>query len=278
MSSSPTTPNVQTSSTRVPQPTEPVAGRAVTTASPQFRWTTIPGANQFELQLGSGEDFEKIYYETVVDGPTTIRLPDLLPDGVDRVCWRVRVTDGEDVSWSTPATFFVSEEEADTEGDFLLDAPPVPIRPLDGESVAAQAVTFTWEQVPEASGYRVQIASTDAFQDPVAELTLDRTTHLTLYEAVPEGHEELYWRVRPLFSGGTEGQWSRTAHFQPESAPQDAVESTPDVDGNGSSSKESPRAAGPARTSRTSRVMAWTFISVLLISFALTILLIGWAS
>lgn len=259
----------------VPQPTNPVAKQTVTEASTTFRWTAIPDVNQFRIQLAPGENFETLYHETVVEGPSEIRLADVLPENAESVFWRVRVNDDEDAPWSSPASFLVSERERATGGDFVVDAPPVPIRPRDGESVASSGTTLTWEQVPEASGYRVQVGGRDTFEDPIVDLTLDRTTHLTLYDSLPDARDELYWRVRPLFSGGAEGRWSETARFQTE--PEAAGEPRDPVDAEASPG-QSARAAGPAQTARTSGAMAWGFISLLLVSFVLTILAIMWVS
>lgn len=259
----------------VPQPTNPVADQTVTEASTTFQWTTVPDVNQFRIQLAPGENFETLYHETVVEGPSQIRLTEVLPENAERVVWRIRVDDREDAPWSSPASFFVSERERATGGDFVVDASPVPIRPRDGESVVPSGTTLTWEQVPEASGYRVQVGGTDAFEDPIVDLTLDRTTHLTLYEPLPDAREDLYWRVRPLFSGRAEGRWSETVRFQTESEPTGGARNPVDDE---TSASQSPRAAGPAQTARTSGVMAWGFISLLLVSFALTILLIMWVS
>lgn len=282
MTSSPASPDVQAFASAVPQPTNPVADQTVTDASTTFQWAAVPDAAQFRLQIASGEDFERIYHETVVDGPSNIRLADVLPETAERIFWRVRVDDQEEASWSSPASFFVSEPGTATGGEFVVDAPPVTVRPRDGESVVPSGSTLMWEQVPEASGYRVQVGSADTFEDPIVDLTLDRTTHLTLHESLPEGKDTLYWRVRPLFSGGAEGRWSEAVRFRTELEPKEPVESTTagpmDGDGDETSARQSPRAAGPAQTGRTSGAVAWGFISLLLVSFALTILLIMWVS
>lgn len=278
MSSSSANPDTQTFAAPTPQPTHPVADRTVMMESITFRWTSIPDATEFRIQLSPSDDFEPISHETVVTGPSTIALDEVLPGKARRVFWRVRVNDRKDAPWSSAASVLVSEEAHDQRGDFLVDAPPVPLRPIEGEAVVPVGTTLTWEPVPEASGYRVQVGASDTFEDPIVNLTLDRTTYLTRYEPLPDGQGPLCWRVRALFPNETEGPWSKTVHFRTESASTERNKPTTagahQTQAAEVSVRESPVAAGPARESRTSGGMAWTVISVLVVSFALTVLLI----
>lgn len=282
MASSSANPDTQTFAAPTPQPTHPVADQTVRMESITFRWTRIPNATEFRIQLAPSTAFETIYHETVVEGPSTIALDEALPERVERVFWRVRVDDREDAPWSAAASILVSADVSDQRGDFLVDAPPVPLRPIQGEAVVPVGTTLTWERVPEASGYRVQVGTSETFEDPIVNLTLDRTTYLTRYEPLPEGQGPLYWRVRALFPNETEGPWSKTVHFHTEQASTERDErATEGVEHSGdaaTSVRQSPVAAGPARHSRTSGGMAWAFISVLVVSFVLTILLIMSAS
>lgn len=262
-----------------PNPTQPVAGRSVTDDAPTFDWTPVPGAGAYRLQLAATDAFETIYYDDTVEGPTSVPLADVLPDDTTTVVWRVRAQTGPEAPWSTAARFDVSGAAADG-GEFRVEAPPVPVHPIEGDAVDAQAAGLTWEAVPEASGYQVQVGETDALDDPAVDLTLDRTTTLTLFEMLPAEASPLYWRVRALFPNGTEGPWSETARFGTEGeAAEEAMQpvdepAAPDVDPP--SPEHSPMAAGPAQEAHTSSAMALTFVVVLVVSFVLTLLLILW--
>jgi hypothetical protein len=173
----------------------------------------------------------------------------------------------------------VGETEELESAQFLVDAPPVPIYPIEGDAVDAAAPAFTWEAVPEAVGYRIQVARAESFDDPTVDLTVDQITSLTLFDALSEARATFHWRVSALFPNGTEGPWSESVRF--EADPDAADEADLATEGEGveaasesSSMARSPMAAGPARESHTSSSMALAFIGVLLVSFLVTIILI----
>jgi hypothetical protein len=277
----PTSPpqDVPTASMPMPNPTHPVAGRSVTDDAPTFDWTPVPDADTYRLQLAASDDFETMYHDASVDGPSSLPLADVLPADAATVAWRVRAETGAETPWSEPAHFDASGSEAggDT-GEFLVNAPPVPIHPIEGDAVNAQRAAFTWEPVPEASGYQLQVGTTEALDDPVVDLSFDQVTSVTLSEQVPAEASPLYWRVRALFPNGTEGPWSATAVFgtDPDVAEEPDATEEPPSPAEAPSPKHSPVAAGPAQEAQTSTAMAMTFVLVLVVSFIATILAIMW--
>jgi hypothetical protein len=278
----PTTPreDVPTSAIPVPNPTHPVAGRPVAADAPTFDWTPVPDAETYRLQLAATDAFDTIYHDETADGPTSVALADVLPDDAGEVVWRVRAEAPEQTPWSTPARFDATAPDAGEAREFLIDAPPVPVHPIQGDAVEASAAAFTWEAVPEASGYRLQVGEEAALDDPLLDLTLDRATSITLFEMLPPERSTLYWRVRGLFPNESEGPWSDTAGFgtSPDVAAEEeavvAEGEAPDTGPDAPSPENSPVAAGPAQDARTSQGMALTFIAVLLVSFMVTILLV----
>jgi hypothetical protein len=143
-----------------------------------------------------------------------VDLDAVLPEEAGTVVWRVQaVTEAEEAPWSVAASFTSADAAADDAGQFLVNAPPVPIRPIEGDAVDPEGATLTWEGVPQASGYRVQVDTAETFDDPAIDLTLDQTTSLILFEELPDGEAPLYWRVRALFPNDTEGPWSETVQF-----------------------------------------------------------------
>jgi len=270
-------PDVPTSTLPAPQPTHPVAGRAVTEEAPEFRWTSVPDASGYRLQLAGSADFDSCYYDEPVDRPAAVTLEEVLPDEAETVFWRVRAASEDEAPWSNPATFTVTETESDPDAQFLVDAPPVPIRPVRGDAVDTEAATLTWEGVPEAGGYRVQVASAPDFAEALIDLTLDQTTTLTLFDELPSERQSLYWRVRALFPNDTEGPWSEINRFGTDPDIEEDVsadEAPADEPADTLPPERSPRAAGPAGEARTSGVEALVGIGVFVVSFLLTILLI----
>lgn len=274
------TQDVPTASVPTPTPTHPVAGRSVADDAPTFDWVSVPDADAYRLQLAASDDFETIYYDESVEGPTSLSLSDVLPDEATMVSWRVRAETGAQAPWSEPARFDVSKPDAeDQEDQFLVNAPPVPIHPIEGDDVDARRAGFTWEPVPEASGYQLQVGPTEAVDDPVVDLSFDQVTSVTLFNRLPEDAPTLYWQVRALFPNETIGPWSDTAHFgtDPETGEEEtAAEEAPSPSAEARSPKNSPLASGPAQEARTSTAMAMTFVLVLVISFMATIFAVMW--
>jgi hypothetical protein len=280
--STPTAPreDVPTSAIPVPTPTHPVAARPVASAAPTFDWTPVPDAGTYRLQLAASDAFETLYYDDTVDGPTDLDLAEVLPDDAGVVAWRVRAEAPEKTPWSPAAHFEAPGAAPGEDREFLVDAAPVPIHPIRGDEVEADAAAFTWEAVPEASGYHLQVAPDEALDAPVVDLTVDRVTSLTLSEGLPAGQAPLYWRVRALFPNESEGPWSDTARFgtNPDVDPAEEALAAPGEEPTASadapSDANSPIAAGPAREAHTSPAMALTFMAVLVVSFLVTIFLI----
>lgn len=271
-----TSPTPRTAAAPVPQPTQPVARQTVQEGTVLFEWTPFADATTYRLQVGPDEAFETVYHDEIVERPTRLPMSELGLGEEDSLFWRVRAEDDGGSPWSPPARFNVGESETDRE-QFLVDASPVPLHPIEGEAVDASAAAFTWEPVPEASGYRLQVAPTDVFDEPILNLTLDQITALTLFDLLPTEASSLSWRIRALFPNETEGPWSETATFGTESTAtgDTTVESAEEATASSSASiEEAATVAGPAREGYTSSTLAWTFIGVLLVSFVLTVWLV----
>lgn len=278
MSTASSPPDVPTSTLPAPEPTQPVAGQTVAAASQEFRWTAVPDAEAYRLQLAATDAFDTVYYDDTVDeAAVDIALADVVPEETEAFVWRVRSeSDEQPTPWSTVASVAVGDSAPDPDRQLQVDAPPVPIRPISGDAVETDGVTLTWEGVPEAAGYRVQVAPTEAFDDPFVDFSLDQTTTLTLFDTLPAEQEPLYWRVQVLFSGATEGAWSEGVQFSTNPDSDDDFEPE-GGDDEPASVERSAVAAGPAREAHTSPTMAILFIGFLVISFLLTLLAIQMA-
>ena len=80
---------------------------------------------------------------------------------------------------------------------------PVTVSPLDGDTVGASP-TFTWEEVPNAQIYQLQISNETEFVDPIVDLETSETSH-ALTQTLETG--EYHWRVR-AFDGSTWSPWT----------------------------------------------------------------------
>lgn len=276
--STPTPHQASSSSVTLPEPcpTQPVAGRPVDSSTPVFDWTPVSGAARYRIQIASTEAFDSIHYDETAGRGSSLSLGSVLPDAGTTPCWRVRAEGEEDAvsDWSAPAHFVVTSAEPEgDEGGLRVDAPPVPLQP-DGRRdtpVDPQAVLFSWEEVPEASGYQLQVASNEDFADPTVDLTVDQTTSVTLYDTLPpEGGASFAWRIRPLFGGADPGPWSPPVSFVLDSPSEEDEEVAPEA----ADPQASARAAGPVTQARTSRAFSLTVSLLAILSFIATIVLI----
>ena len=261
-----------------PCPTRPVAGRPAETDAPVFDWTAVPGATRYRVQVAHTAAFESPQYDDVLEQGASLSLGSVVPDDASTVYWRVRAetADAERSEWSDPARFARSTAEREVdEAALRVDAAPVPLQPegTQGPPVDRSVVPFSWDAIPEASGYQLQVAATQDMAEPVVDLTVDQVTSVTLYDVLPEEAATYHWRIRPLFRVADPGPWSRPVPFSV--APSDDEK---DLAPEAADPQASARAAGPVTQARTSRALSITVSLVAVLSFLATIALIILAS
>jgi hypothetical protein len=258
-----------------PCPTRPVAGRPAETDSPVFDWTPVPGARRYRVQVASTEAFEAVHYDDAMERGAALPLGAVLPDDVTTAYWRVRAETEEDEqsAWSEPAHFAMPVAEREAEDAALrVDAPPVPLHPepTHDAPVDQSAVPFSWEGIPEASGYQLQVTRTEDFADPDVDLTVDQITSFTLYEVLPEEAATYYWRIRPLFRVADPGPWSSPVAFAVAPSASDTEDLAPEA----ADPQASAQAAGPVTQARTSRGFSLAVSLIAVLSFLATVALI----
>jgi hypothetical protein len=114
------------------------------------------------------------------------------------------------------------------------------------------------------------VAPTEAFAEPVIDLTVDQTTSITLYDTLPPDGRSFYWRVRPLYRVADPGPWSAAVPFAVAPPAGRTEELAPEAEGPQSSA----RAAGPATRARTSKAASVIISLIAVLSFIATIALI----
>ena len=257
-----------------PCPTHPVAGQSVEETSPGFDWTPVPGAERYRVQVASTDAFDAVHHDAVMERGASWALASQLPAGTTSVYWRVRAEAEAEApsAWSDPAHFSVAADEAsaDAPPSVRVKASPVPLHPTREDlPLRPAAASFTWEGIPAASGYELQVARTQAFESPLLAVTVDRVTALTLYEALPEERGSLYWRVRPLFRATAPGPWSEARQFGVVPEGQDEAPAAPAED-----LRATAQAAGPVQQARTSGALSIAVGLFALLSFLAIIALI----
>jgi hypothetical protein len=77
--------------------------------------------------------------------------------------------------------------------------------PDAGATIDGNTFTISWNTVPGATGYRFQLDDNSDFSSPFADTTLIEPVYMPA-SSISDG--AYYWRVKVLFSGGSESLWS----------------------------------------------------------------------
>ena len=131
--------------------------------------------------------------------------------------------------------------------------PPTPaapslVSPSSGASVTLP-VTLDWNDVTAAVSYQIQVDNQSSFSAP---RVIDQTVTTSQFTVTSLAAQQHWWRVRGRNSAGTNGAWSSTRSFTPQSAPATAALSAVSVNpssvvgGNGSQGTVTLTAAAPS--------------------------------
>lgn len=90
---------------------------------------------------------------------------------------------------------------------------PSLVAPTDAISVDGSEVTFVWEPVEDAEAYRLQVASTARFQDPVIDVDVGTEAAVTVGNQLPTDGQTLFWRVLVEWDGEEEHTTSSVESF-----------------------------------------------------------------
>ena len=94
---------------------------------------------------------------------------------------------------------------------FTLPAIPAPVlTPITPDPTQQPRPTFTWQSVPGAAGYRIELASDPAF---AAIVTAAETTETSWTPGFDLSEGTLYWRVRSIDAAGQPGDFSAPDDF-----------------------------------------------------------------
>jgi hypothetical protein len=178
----------------------PVGGEDVVYPSPLvFRWAPVPRARAYVVSVATDPAFASLVRSETTDA-TSYAYPALLTPGTTYF-WRVTPRDGggyagapSDVGsfrWTWPSTMATAPRVRD-----LVDEHPEIFDP-----------EFSWDAVPGAARYEIEVWSSD---QPAADVCCAGTRFVGTSH-VPKAvlrDNTYFWRVRAIDAGGEAGGWN----------------------------------------------------------------------
>ncbi|WP_134767498.1 Ig-like domain repeat protein [Nocardioides sp. 1609] len=193
--------------------------RASDAVNPVLAWDRVTGATGYDVELSRTAEFTAAgRIGSVVSTANVQYVPTVqLPAGT--VHWRVRAKGAETGTYSvgafTPAT----------------TAAPVPLRPeADRHFQAPETPYFTWEPVPGATSYTIQVGPDPQFVDTAVAGFATRTQKTTAaYLTGYQSAGTYFWRVRAELTSGYATPWTASSPYVVDGLP--PVVRTAPVDG-----------------------------------------------
>ena len=184
--------------------------------NPTLEWNAVTGATGYVLQVSTDNTFATTVVNQSVTG-TTYNVSGLNYNAT--YYWRVKATDGTNESdWSVVWSFTTMMQPLTA---VVLSAP------ADGANNVTLTPTLEWQSVATATGYEVQVSTSNTFTTTVYSGT---TTNLTQALSGLNYNTTYYWRVRAL-RGSEEGPWSAVWSFTTMMQPLTAVSLYMPLDG-----------------------------------------------
>lgn len=168
--------------------------------NPQLVWNDVNGANSYQVQLSTDFMHTNIIFDETVSG-TSVTVDSPLNKST-LYFWRVRSTGTSGTSnWSSTFRFTT---------EFGLPDQVTLISPLDEAVNIRPGFEFSWEEVPAADGYDLQVSITPDFSSLVIDESLAENRYSTTQNL--DFLTTYYWRVRGSNNSETTS-WSEVWSF-----------------------------------------------------------------
>ncbi|MEE4330844.1 MAG: BspA family leucine-rich repeat surface protein [Wenzhouxiangella sp.] len=160
---------------------------------PVLSWQAASGADVYDLQVATNVGFTELVFDLTGLETTSRSLSDL--DFLTLYYWRVRARNDAGASGYSTIRKFTTEDNP-------LQPPPVPVllSPPDQAADVPTDTTLSWQGSPDATSYRLQVATNASFSEIVVNQPNIQSTSFQV-----NGLEEErlhYWRVRAQNEAG----------------------------------------------------------------------------
>jgi hypothetical protein len=171
--------------------------------TPLLQWTQVFGATAYHLILTTATN------TTITDTITTntgYQVPQGYLSGSTQYKWSVAsINLGGEGAFSAVFTFTTQ---------IGPPAAPTLVSPPNGDTTVGRYPLFDWNDVPNATSYRIQVSEDSSF--PTGNLQINQVVSTSQFQVtitvLQNGHI-YYWRVNASNTGGT-SNWSTIWHFK----------------------------------------------------------------
>ncbi len=161
--------------------------------TPLLNWNdSTPNLDHYQIQLATDSAFTAIVLDqNDIALSEFTPLADLAPN--TKYYWRVRAYNavGDSSAWSASRTFRTA----------IL--PPTLTAPTDGGFLLNKRPTFTWEAVPGAASYVLEVSTLDTFASKTINKTVPALSYTHTADLLPSTH--YFWRVKANAAAGSNG-------------------------------------------------------------------------
>lgn len=165
--------------------------------SQNFKWSSVPNAVKYKIQISSTANFSKTIVDTVI---TDTSATFVLKNYFTTYYWRVK---GQKVGCETP---YSTPRSITT-----LVGPPAMATPANGDKGLNLGVMFTWPAAAGAQTYDLQVSDDPNFNNLL--VNQNNIFDLTYSWTAPNYNKTYFWRMRSL--GQTcASEWSSAFNFK----------------------------------------------------------------
>lgn len=190
----------QAASLSAPSLSSPTVDEVVS-GNPVLAWQAVSGAEKYRVELSAEAGFSPLLSGFPATTQELRYTPTAeLPSG--RLYWRVAAVDSSSGQGSFGSGSFVKSPST----------APKALTPVPGKEFVfpTEPILFSWESLPSASSYVVEVDDADDFVGATSYTT--KNTSYVLTEPVTVG-QSFYWRVRGV-AGTVYSDWSTTSSFR----------------------------------------------------------------
>ena len=163
-----------------------------------FKWTVVPNATKYSLQISDMQDFSNIL--DVINNISETEISYLLSLPLKKHYWRIAAHDSRNSGlWSDLFEFSSTQR------------PPNSFFPNNNSVGSEKFIIFSWENFGADTKYDLKLSTNDDFSNVLIDTVLLDTNHINVI--VPDNNAIYYWMVR-VRSGACVGDWSEIQSFK----------------------------------------------------------------